>query len=289
MKAHHHVFHTRHDFKPDLGWAAFQLLSEIPSHGISSSNLHDISKMVGSPLAQLSSLTKLLASMKDIGLTETAREGIVLSKAGRALAKGLGCYEIGFRAAVHCLYAWRWVWDGNNQVASPSWSYREVLRQILNSGSGGIDSDEIVLRLVSTADEFFNNIEKVSFSRASVSGVTMWLENQALPLIRKEGKYIYCQNLSTPMADSIRFHLASVCSLYNGEAVLDDNKIQLLAESFLIQAAELIGPIESFARDSAEFLFVPSVPNRVIFNGSEDPFIEWIVKEASRPNAGVNR
>ena len=30
MKSLRHVFHTRHDFKPDLGWEAFQLLSEIP-------------------------------------------------------------------------------------------------------------------------------------------------------------------------------------------------------------------------------------------------------------------
>ena len=83
------------------------------------------------------------------------------------------------------------------------------------------------------------------------------------------------------MADAIRLHLAALCSLDNGETVLDDKKVQLLAEPFLIQTDGLIGLLEDFARDTDEFLFIPSVPNRVIFNRSEDPFIEWIVKEAS--------
>ena len=287
MKSPRYIFHTRHDFKPDLGWEAFQLLSEISPNGISPSNLHTISKTVGSPLARLSNLTKLLASMQDVGLIEKTREGIALSKAGKSLSKGIGCYEIGFQAAVHCLYAWKWIWDGDKKTASPSWSYREVLRQILYSGSVGVDSDEIVLRLVSVAEEDFGKV-KVSFSRASVSGVTVWLEGQALPLVRREGKRIFCQNSSTSMADALRLHLAAICSLDNGEVVLDDKRTQLLAEPFLIQTDRLIGLIGDFARDTDEFLFISSVPNRVVFNGSEDPFIEWIVKEASGLNSEVS-
>ena len=287
MKSPRHVFHTRHDFKPSLGWEAFQLLSDAPPDGISTSSLHAISKAVGSPLGRLSNLTKLLASMQDVGLIEKTRESIALSKAGKSLSKGIGCYEIGFHAAVHCLYAWKWIWDRDKKIASPSWSYREVLRQILYAGSVGIDSDEIVLRLVSVAEEDFGKV-KVSFSRASVSGVTVWLESQALPLVRKEGKRIFCQNSSTSMADAIRLHLASLCSLEKGEIVLDDEKMKLLAESFLIQTDRLIGLLEDFARDTHEFLFISSVPNRVVFNCSEDPFIEWIVKEASELNSEVS-
>ena len=190
-----------------LGWEAFQLLSEVPPDGIPASSLHTISKAVGSPLGRLANLTKLLASMQDVGLIKKTQEGIALSKAGRSLAKGIGSYETGFHAAVHCLYAWKWIWDGDKKTASPSWSYREVLRQILNSGSIGVDSDEIVLRLVSVAEEDFGKV-KVSFSRASVSGVTAWLEGQVLPLVRKEGKRILCQNSSIPMADAIRLHFS---------------------------------------------------------------------------------
>ena len=287
MKSPRHVFHTRHDFKPSLGWEAFQLLSHVPPDGISASSLHTISKAVGSPLGRLSNLTKLLASMQDVGLIEKTREGISLSKAGRSLAKGIGSYETGFYAAVHCLYAWKWIWDGDKKTASPSWSYREVLRQILNSGSIGVDSDEIVLRLVSVAEEDFGKV-KVSFSRASVSGVTVWLEGQVLPLVKKEGKRILCQNSSIPMADAIRLHLAALCSDKKGEIVFDDEKMQLLAESFLVQTDKLLSLLEDFARDTDEFLFISSVPSRVVFNGSEDPFIEWIVKEASELNSEVS-
>ena len=116
----------------------------------------------------------------------------------------------------------------------------------------------------------------------------MWLEGQALPLVRKEGKRILCQNSSIPMAEAIRLHLAALCSLDKGETVLNDKKTQLLAEPFLIQTDGLIGLLEDFARDTDEFLFISSVPNRVVFNGSEDPFIEWIVKEASELNPEVS-
>lgn len=279
MKSHGHVFHTKHDFNPKLAWAAFQLLGEIDSSGISTTNLHNVAKVVGSPLTQRSNLSKLLSSMQDVGLIEKTQDGVVLSKSGRALAKGLGSYEVGFRAAVHCLYAWKWIWEQNPRVASPSWSYRQVLRQILDSGSAGIDPDEIVLQLVFAAEEQFKAV-KVSFSRSSVSGVTMWLESQALPLVQKEGHRIRCQNASTPMVDSMRLHLAALCGLNSGEVVLDDKNMQLLAESILIRIDELANPIEAFIGDSDEFLLVSAVPNRVIFKDTKDSFIEWIVKSA---------
>ena len=279
MKSRVHVFHTKHDFNPKLAWAAFQLLAEIDSDGISATNLHNVAKVVGSPLIQRSNLSKLLGSMQDVGLIEKTQDGVVLSKGGRALAKGLGGYEIGFRAAVHCLYAWKWVWEQNTKVASPSWSYRQVLKQILSSGSAGIDPDEIVLQLVFAAEEQFKAV-KVSFSKSSVSGVTMWLESQALPLIRKEGHRIRYQNASIPMADSMRLHLAALCGLNSGEVVLDDENMQLLAESVLIRPDELADPIEDFMRDSEEFLLVSTAPNRVIFKGTRDPFIEWVVQSA---------
>ncbi len=277
MKSRIHVFHTKHDFKPKLGWAAFQLLAEINSDGILPADLYSIAKTLGSPLTQRSDLTKLLASMQDVGLTVRTQDGVALSEAGKMLANGLGCYEVGFRAAVHCLYAWKWLWERNSQVASPSWSYRQVLRQILSSGPEGIDSDEIVLRLVSVAEENFNTV-KVSFSRSSVIGVTTWLESQALPLIKREGKRILRRNSLVPMTDTMRLHLAALCALEGGEVLLNDKNMQLLAESVLIRPNELASQIIDFMRDSEEFLLVRSVPNRVIFKGTNDLFVGWILK-----------
>lgn len=280
MSIQNHVFHTKHDFTPELGWAAFQLLAEIGTGDIKPTDLHAIAKAVASPLTKRSTLHKLLAAMLEVGLVERTHEGVRLSCAGEALAAGIGRYETGFCIAVHCLYAWKWIWDGDVTTASPSWSYREVLRQLLAAGSAGIDADEIVLRVVSAAEHF--DAVKVSFSRSSVSGVTIWLASQALPLIEKQGQRFFLHNSSAPLADSVRLHVAALCALGGGEATLNDENRQLLAESFLIGADEWVGPVTDLMRDHGEFLFVPTVPNRVIFKGSEDPFIAWVVKSAGR-------
>ena len=88
------------------------------------------------------------------------------------------------------------------------------------------------------------------------------------------------QNSLTPMADAMRLHLAALCACYRGDATLDGNNIQLLWESFLIRTDDLVGLVLDFTRDSDEFLLTPATPNRVIFRGSEDPFIEWLVRSA---------
>ena len=281
MKSPKHVFHTKHDFKPVLGWAAFQLLADVGANGVSPVDLQAIAQTVGSPLAKLSNLNKLLSAMQDVGILERSHGKVCLSEAGRALANGVGCYETGFRAAVHCLYAWKWIWDRHPQIASPSWSYREVLRQLLNTSSVGIDADEIVLRLVSTAEKKFGAV-KVSFSRSSVSGMTMWLESQALPFIKKERRRVVLQNSSTATADTMRLHFAALCAHSGGEVTLDNDNMQLLAEALLIRTDELASQVANFTRDSEEFLLVPAVPNRVIFRESNDLFIQWIVKSAVR-------
>jgi hypothetical protein len=280
MSIQNHVFHTKHDFTLELGWAAFQLLAEIGPGGIKPTALLALAKAVASLLTKRSALNKLLAAMLEVGLVERTHEEVRLSRAGEALAVGIGRYETGFCIAVHCLYAWKWIWDGDVTTASPSWSYREVLRQILAAGSTGIDADEIVLRVVATAERF--DTVQVSFSRSSASGVTIWLASQALPLIKKKGQRIFLQNSSAPLADSVRLHVAALCALGGGEAMLNDENRQLLAESFLIGADEWVGLVTDVIRDYGEFLFIPTVPSRVIFKGSEDPFIIWMVKSARR-------
>jgi hypothetical protein len=110
----------------------------------------------------------------------------------------------------------------------------------------------------------------------------MWLASQALPLIKKKGQRILLPNSSAPLADSVRLHVAALCALGGGEATLNDENRQLLAESFLIGADEWLGPVTDLIRDPGEFLFIPTIPSRVIFKGSEDPFIAWMVKYAAR-------
>jgi len=275
-----HVFHTRHDFTPEFAWAAFQLLDGIGSAGLATSDLHNIAKFTASPLTKRADLSKLLAAMEEIGLTKRRREHVALSAAGESLAKSLGRYREGFCAAVHCLYSWTWLWKGN-AMATPSWSYREVCRQLLDTGTIGIGADELVLRVVSSATKAFQ-VEKVSFSRSSGAGVIMGLEAQVPPMIQKRGTRIFTHNISSPIADPLRLHAAALCAYKGGEVSLDSSNIRLLAECFLMPADELIGQVIEYVRDSMEFLLIPSAPPRLIFNRSEDPFINWIVEFMKR-------
>ncbi|MCA1567582.1 MAG: hypothetical protein LC803_18420 [Acidobacteria bacterium] len=280
-----HVFHTRHDFTPEFAWAAFQLLAGIGPAGIAPSDLYNIAKATASPLTKRSDLSKLLAAMDEVGLTERGREHVSLTVAGECLAKSLGRYREGFYVAVHCLYSWMWLWEGE-AVATPSWSYREVCSQLLDAGTAGVGADELVLRVVSSAARAFQ-AEKISFSRSSVTGVTMWLEAQSPQLIQRRGSRIFTHNISGPMADALRIHAAALCAYAGREALLDSRGVRLLAECFLMPADELIDYVVEFAQASKEFLLIPGTPNRLIFSESEDPFINWMVTSVKRKSTAA--
>src|SRR5215204_6347817 len=106
MISQNHVFHTKHDFTPEFAWAAFQLIGEFDSNGISATELMEIAKVIASPLAQRTDLNKLLGGFHELGLINRNDGLIFLSASGRALEKNLGRYKHGFYCAVHCLYIW---------------------------------------------------------------------------------------------------------------------------------------------------------------------------------------
>src|SRR6516165_9159155 len=93
-----HTFHTRHDFTPELGWAAFQLLAEMGCEGTTVEGLEEAAKMLASPMARRSDLRKLMRSMDELGLLSRSDDRLSLSSAGRALADSAGRYEPGFFA-----------------------------------------------------------------------------------------------------------------------------------------------------------------------------------------------
>ena len=51
-----HTFHTRHDFTPELGWAAFQLLAEIGCEGVTVEGMEEGARTLASPMARRSDL-----------------------------------------------------------------------------------------------------------------------------------------------------------------------------------------------------------------------------------------
>lgn len=276
MKSSDHVFHTKHDFTPDIAWAAFQILAQFPAEGVSVRELGEISRAIASPLARRSELGKPLAPFFSLGLLQHNGESVMLSECGLALARGLGRLEQGFYSAIHCLYAWNWIWARDPTRASPSWSYRQVCGQILASGSIGITSDELVMQVVLFARQQFDT-ESISFSRSSVSGVTTWLQIQRPPLIRREGNRFYNRNVLAESDEILRVSIACLCSLSSGDVKLTPKNIRLLAEVLLCSDEEAYFRIQKFASDSTEFILTEGAVPKIIFRHSRDPFITWIV------------
>lgn len=287
-----HVFHTKHDFSPELGWAAFQLLAQAQdeaqphkSADLSVEELEELAEAVASPLAARSDGQKVVAGLADVGLVEREKGRARLSTVGRLTAQSMGRYEDGFRKVVHALYFWRWVWmaaDDAKAPANPSWSFRAVCQHILEAGPSGIERDDLVLRVVEDAGVF--DAPKVSFSRSSVSGVTSWLEAQRPPMIGRHGHAIVAQSVvasesASPTPGAWRLHLAALCGLHGGEVVLNASTLGLLAQALLLSPSALPLPIAAFCDGGEEFLFIRSAPPRIVFRGSSDGLIRWMAQD----------
>jgi hypothetical protein len=253
---------------------------EIDRAGGAGGALEAAAQAATSPLARRADLTKVLASLEELELLSREGATVKLTDFGRALAVGMGEYETGFRAAVHCVYAWQWLWEGDQNHASPSWSYREICRQLLSSDPSGIAADDLVLRVVHAASVF--SAERVSFSRSSVSGVVNWLRGQTPALAEQAGRKVTRVRGQSPSLSSLRLNLAAVCGLEGGRVNLDGAGLTLLAESLLVPADEVWLPVVEYVRDSREFAFIPGGRGTVVFDHPEDDFVGWVAKASGR-------
>jgi hypothetical protein len=268
------VFHTRHDFAPSLVWPLFQILSGVQGRILDREELLELARELNTPLRARAEIGKVLAGMEDIGLLVRESGGIQLSAPGLALAHGVGRYETGFRAAVHCLYFWGWLWEGVGDIASPSWSYREVCARILAGGAIGVTPDDIVMHVVSKASEVFR-VGKVSFSTSSVSGVTNWLQAQVPPLILKSDSRLH-PSLCRPGPDQVRLNLAALLRYCRGDVCLDERNLALLSESLMATSREALGSLNDYAQMSDEFMIVQTKPARLLFRGTREPFLSML-------------
>jgi len=265
-----HVFHTRHDFTPELGWSAFQLLAGA-TDGLSRERFEALARATGAAVARRADAGKILAGLGDVGLAEAGGGCYRLTEAGRALARGAGRFEPGFRAAVHCLYAWTWC-RGRPEGASPSWSYRQVCRCLLEA-PGGLGVDDLVLQIVRAAERF--GAERVSFSRSSVAGVTAWLAAQSPPLALVAGGRVRRAAGAGPSDLAVRLHLAALCGP-GGVTRLDEGALSLLAEALLLAPEVLQEALGRFTEESSEFVLGGGRAREVRFRGSTDPFVTWL-------------
>lgn len=271
-----HTFHTRHDFTPELGWAAFQLLAELGPEGTTLDGLEEAARQLASPLARRADLRKLLLSLVQLGLVHSAADRLSLSVAGRALADTAGRYEAGFNAAVHCLYAWRWLWDGNTSLATPSWSYQRVCQEIRSAGSLGIEADAIVLKVATTAEQF--GADRVSFSRSSVNGVAGWLKAQVPPLISDAGPKLAMVARPRPGLTVVRFQIAALCGMHKGDVAMTAAALENLANALVVPPQEVNWILRDFSEACDEFSVVGN-GKRIIYRGSSDSFLEWIIHD----------
>jgi hypothetical protein len=269
-----HTFHTRHDFTPELGWAAFQLLAELGAEGTTPEGLEAAARVLASPLVRRADLRKLLLSLEELGLVRREGDRLALSAAGRALAGTAGRYEAGFNAGVHCLYAWRWLWDGREGMATPSWSYRQVCREIRLAGPMGIEPDAVVLKVAAAGERF--GAERVSFSRSSVNGVTGWLKAQVPPLVAPAGGRLRPVGHPRPGLTVLRFQVAALCSIHGGDTSIEAASAEQLADALVIAPQELRWVLEEFIGSSEEFSLLGG-GKRIIYRYSSDNFLDWIV------------
>jgi hypothetical protein len=269
-----HTFHTRHDFTPELGWAAFQLLAELGAEGTTPDGLEAAARVLASPLARRADLRKLLLSLEELGLARREGDSLTLSVAGRALAASAGRYEAGFNAGVHCLYYWRWLWDGRQTLATPSWSYRQVCREIRLAGPMGIEPDAVVLKVAAAGERF--GVERVSFSRSSVNGVTGWLKAQVPPLVDPAGGRLCPVHHPRPGLTVLRFQVAALCALHDGDTGIETEAVEQLADALVLAPQELRWVLAEFLGPSDEFSVLGG-GKRIIYRGSSDSFVEWIV------------
>jgi hypothetical protein len=275
MEPAEHVFHTRHDFTPELGWAAFQLLAEIGTEGSTLEGLERAARALASPMARRSDQRKLLRSMDELGLVTRSAGRIRLSTSGMALARSAGRYQPGFCAGVHCLYAWDWLWRRRPTLATPSWSYRQVCREIRFAGPLGVDADAIVVKVAAAGEAF--GAERVSFSRSSVHGVTAWLKAHSPPLVAQVGPRFHPLSQCRLGPTVVRFHAAAICALGGGVANLEGGDAALLADALLLPPHELPLVLEDALGGSEEFHIVGRGVKRLVYRSSSDPFLEWII------------
>jgi hypothetical protein len=282
-----HTFHTRHDFTPQLGWAAFHLLAEFGADGATLEGLEEAARTLASPMARRSDLRKLLRSMEELGLLGWSTDRLCLTAAGQTLAASAGRYEPGFSAGIHCLYSWNWMWDRRTDLATPSWSYRQVCREIRASGVLGIEIDAIVLKVAAAGERF--GAERVSFSRSSVNGVMGWLKAHAPPLVGQTGTRLHTLPQLKPGPTAVRFHSGALCALRGGHARVHGEDAELLAESLLLPTQELPAVLEESLGNSEEFHLVGMGVKRIAYRGSPDPFLDWIVHGRRSDNQATGR
>jgi len=183
-------FHVRHDFYPEVARDALVLLKT--KTFLSDTDLLVEARARDLELGQRSSPTKILSSLRDLGLLQRGHP-LELSPLGREVANIAIRNRLLFTELIHLRY-----WSLWNSIAQRgamfAWAYQMVVGSLWDEGMGKIDSNHLVGMVIASAEETFQRRD-ISFSNSSVLGILHWL-----------------RALSPPCCESTSFRRRAACS-----------------------------------------------------------------------------
>jgi hypothetical protein len=169
-----YVFHVLHNARPEYELEIIYLLDD----GQESSYeklLQDGEQMgyaIGYQVKTERQLKDILQVLRDLDLVE--RKQVQLTDKGQTVAQ-LVCKKPDlFAEIIHFLYYTSWQ-EANKSEKCFSWSYKTLCDYLWQQGSFIIDKPTLSSQISSEAAEAFQ-IQSVSFSPSSVSGIIIWLE-----------------------------------------------------------------------------------------------------------------
>lgn len=238
-----HRFHTRHDFTPAPALDLYEAIRALASKDgfVAHAEVRDALAIMASPLKERRDLSKVLASLSDLGLIEIFRDGIrYIPDVGQRLF-GNRLWRRRFVSLVHGLYAL----GHQGPIADPRWSYREVCRILTEHAPGGLSPDDLVMEVVQRARIRFGT-ERVSFSRSSIGGVKAWLEALDPPVLNDRdvcGISLADAPRSSTLIGDV---LETALYLSRGDLTLDDRTLADLGAAMLVPPQQVRYEIEKF-------------------------------------------
>ncbi|MEF3274075.1 MAG: hypothetical protein K6356_06665 [Chloroflexus sp.] len=174
------TFHVRHDFNPKVAREALLLLKSAPI--ATEQDFLALARSYDFELGRRQSLTKVVASLRDLGLLQRSerRAPLTLTPLGQYLAEIALRDELLLAEFIHLRYCWLWTPEAGGERFS--WAYQTVAGWLWEEAPTSIESDRLVATIIAEAEKRFA-IKGVSFSSASILGIMYWLRALSPPCI----------------------------------------------------------------------------------------------------------
>lgn len=169
-----YVFHVLHNARPEYELDILYLLAHGQESGYEKllQEGEQIGYTIGYQVKTERQLKDVLQVLRDLGLMERRR--IQLTNMGQTIAQIIHKNPALFPEIIHYLYYTTWQ-ETSESESCFSWSYKTLCNYLWQQGSFVVDKLALFSFVSSEASEKFQ-IQSVSFSTNSVTGVIIWLE-----------------------------------------------------------------------------------------------------------------